>query len=252
MGSDVPPLMQGLQVSDDARGDWYRNIVSLRKSMDLFGDLVSDPAHVQVLMDHEMATKPTQRAQPIISRPFEEACIYDPIAIAIGWPFEHPAVSRYSGGRYGVWYGARTLEATIHETVHHFRLNTLASEVARNSVEPIEQQRRVHLVHCSAALIDLRERCAVDERLLDPDDYSYCQSVGAQLHAAFLPGVLTCSARLPLAEVVAVFIQQALSDPRPMCFLTYQLDARTGDVTVQRTPGKVEWVLPGRGAEDDA
>lgn len=248
MASDAAPLMQALQVSDDARGDWHRNIVSLRQSIDLFGDLVDDPAHVQVLMDHEMGTKPTQRALPIISRPFEDACIYDPIAVAIGWPFERPAVSRYSSGSYGVWYGARTLEATIHETVHHFRLNTLASEVARNSEEPIEQQRRVHLVHCSAALADLRARCAVDERLLDPDDYSYCQAVGAQLRAAFLPGVLTYSARLPGAEVAAVFVQKALSDPRPKCYLTYTLDARTGDVTVQRTPGKVEWVLPGRGA----
>lgn len=242
------PAVHALAVSEGTRGDWHRNIVSLRQSIDLFGDLVDDPAHQQVLLDHEMATKPTQRTQPIISRPFEDACIYDPIAVAIRWPFERPAVSRYSAGSYGVWYGAYTLEATIHETVHHFRRNTLASEIARNSAEPIEQQRRVHLVHCSAALVDLRECCAVDERLLDPNDYSHCQAVGAQLHAEFLPGVLTYSARLRGAEVAAVFIEKALSNPRPLCFLTYQLDARTGDVTVQRQPGAVEWVLRGTGA----
>lgn len=236
-------MAEGYQVTEDSQGDWHRNIVSLRTSVDIFQELVDEPAAVAVLMEHEMATKPTREQQPIISRPFDDAATYDPISTAIQWPFDHPAASRYSSGAYGVWYGARTLPATIYETVHHFRVNTLASEIARNSPEPIVQERRVHLVHCSAALVDLRSRCASDTSLLDPANYAHCQTLGAEIRSSFLPGVLTLSARLPGADVVAVFVREALSSPRHVCYLTYTLDAGTQRVSVERTPGVIAHLL---------
>lgn len=236
-------MAESYEVTDDARGDWHRNIVSLRTSIDIFQELVDDPESVRVLVEHEMATKPTGEQQPIISRPFDDAATYDPIATAIQWPFDHPAASRYSNGAYGVWYGARTLLATIHETVHHFRLNTLASEVARNANEPIVQERRVHLVHCGAALVDLRSVCATDAGLLDPANYTHCQALGAEIRSSFLPGVLTLSARLENAEVAAVFVKEALSNPRPVCYLTYSLDVASQRVAVERTPGVVAYTI---------
>lgn len=236
-------MAEGYQVTEDSHGDWHRNIVSLRTSVDIFQELVDDPAAVAVLMEHEMATKPTREQQPIISRPFDDATTYDPISTAIQWPFDHPAASRYSSGAYGVWYGARTVLATIYETVHHFRVNTLASDIARNTREPIVQERRVHLVNCSAALVDLRSRCARDTSLLDPANYAHCQALGAEIRSSFLPGVLTLSARLAGADVVAVFVRDALSNPRHVCYLTYTLDAGTQRVSVERTPGVVEHLL---------
>ncbi|MGH8258974.1 MAG: RES family NAD+ phosphorylase [Steroidobacteraceae bacterium] len=228
-------------VSADSCGDWLRNIVSLRRSIDLFAELVDRPTDAQVLAEHELATKPARDPMPIISRPFEDASIYDPLRIAIDWPFEHPCSTRYSDGSFGTWYGARTLATSVYETVHHFRRNTLASEIAARSREPIYQERRVHRVHCSAMLVDLRARCAEESRLLDPADYSLCQALGARLREAALPGVLTRSARDPAGEIVGVFQRDALSDPRDVCYLTYSLDAASGRVTVERAPGKVEW-----------
>ena len=232
-----------LQITEDSRGDWHRNIVSLRKSADLFADLVDDPAHAEILSDHEMSTKLVSAPQPIIARPFEDADVYDPIAHAIAWPFEHPAASRYSAGRFGVWYGAGSIETAVHETVHHFRKNTLASEIARSSTKPIVQERRVHLVHCNAALVDLRPVVKQEKRLVDPDDYTYCQSLGAELRAAFQPGVITKSARHRSGEVVGVFVREALKDPRDVCYLTYVLDSKTGRVRVERTPGRAWMTL---------
>jgi hypothetical protein len=226
------------QITEDSRTDWHRNIVSLRKSADLFADLVDDPAHAIILSNHEMATKLVSEPQPIIARPFEDADVYDPIAHAIAWPFEHPAASRYSAGRFGVWYGAASIETAVHETVHHFRKNTLASEVARSSTKPIVQERRVHLVHCDAALVDLRPIVRNDKRLVDPDDYTYCQSLGAEFRSAFQPGVITKSARHRMGEVIAVFVREALKHPRDVCYLTYVLDAQAQRVRVERTPGK--------------
>jgi len=231
------------KVCEDSRGDWLRNIVSLRKTVDLFADLVAQPADTRVLIEHELATKPTRGPLPIINRPFEEAALYDPIRAAIEWPFEHPCRSRYSDGSFGVWYGARTLETSIRETVHHFRRDTLASEIAAHSRTPIYQERRVHRVRCSAMLVDLRSLCAKEPRLLAPEDYSYCQSLGAQLRQAALPGVQSLSARDAGGEVAGVFLREALSDPRDVCYLTYMLQPGNGRVAVERTPGKVEWTI---------
>ncbi|MBW4053688.1 MAG: RES family NAD+ phosphorylase [Proteobacteria bacterium] len=232
------------KVSEDSVGDWLRNIVSLRKSIDLFADLVTDPADTRILIEHELATKPIRAPVPIISRPFEEAGFYDPLRAAIEWPFEHPCRTRYSDGSFGVWYGARTLETSVRETVHHFRRDTLASEIAASSRAPIYQERRVHRVRCSAMLVDLRALCAEEPRLLDPDDYAYCQALGAQLFAAALPGVQSVSARDAGGEIVGVFRQETLSDPRDVCYLTYILDPGTGRVEIEREPGRVAWRSP--------
>jgi hypothetical protein len=231
------------EVALDSRGDWHRNIVSLRHSIDLFADLVTDPAHTHVLIRHEITTKPTRGAVPILQRPFERAEFYDPIASALNWPFIHPAATRYSAGHFGVWYGARTLETSVFETVYHFRRDTLASQIARESSKPIFQERRVHLVHCEAMLIDLRARCAAEPRLT-ADDYAYCQALGAQLRAASLPGVITRSARDPSGIVIGVFERSALSQPRDVCFLTYTLHPDTHRVDVERAVGRVAWRVP--------
>jgi hypothetical protein len=229
------------ELTTDSKGDWFRNIVTLRRSVDVFSDLVEDPGELKFLIDLELATKPTRALPPIVERPFEEAQIYSPMAAAIAWPFDHPTQSRFSNGSFGVWYGARALATTIHETVYHFRQNTLSSEAVGSS--PIIQERRVHLVHCSAMLVDLRARCEREPRLLDPDDYSYCQSLGGQLHAAAQPGILSRSARDPTGEVIGVFNDTALSNPRDVCYYTYSLDPQTGQVTVERTRGQVEMLL---------
>jgi RES domain len=232
-----------LRVTRDSQRDWHRNIVSLRRSVDIYADLVDDPRDADVLVRHEITTKRAQAEPAIVSRPFEEAAIYDPVAAAIRWPFEHPCNSRFSRGVYGVWYGAISLETSVRETVHHFRRNTLAADIAARSKKPIVQERRVHLVNCSALLVDLRARTRREPRLLDADDYSVCQALGADLRAAGMPGILTYSARHARSEIVAVFTASALTDPRTVCYLTYTLFVDSGKVIVERTPGKVEFEL---------
>lgn len=233
----------GHQVTRDSQRDWHRNIVSLRRSQELFADLVDDPRDVEVLMQHEMDVKNAHRDPAIVNRPFEDAEIYDPIAAAIEWPFVHPCLSRYSRGNYGVWYGAALLETSVRETVYHFRRNTLASAVAARSKKPIVQERRVHLIRCNGLLVDLRELTREAPDLLHPDDYTACQNLGAELKHAGMPGVLTYSARHEQKEVAGVFTPGVLGDPRTVCYLTYILFADSGRVVVERTPGKTEFEL---------
>ena len=103
----------------DTHADLMRNIVSLRVSQDLFDDLSDRPADWDAAIALEVATKPPAftSAQPVLHRPFEEARWND----AIHYPFRHWMRSRYSDGSFGVWYGADSIETTVHETVHHWR-----------------------------------------------------------------------------------------------------------------------------------
>lgn len=231
------------RLTRDSQRDWHRNIVSLRESIDVFSDLVDDPKDVDVLVRHEIATKPVARQPAIITRPFEDADVYDPVASAIEWPFVHPCRTRFSSGAFGVWYGASSLETSVRETVHHFRSGTLASSIAAQSKRPIVQERRVHLVRCNALLVDLRGLTRKEPGLLHRDDYSACQILGAELKNAGMPGVLSYSVRHPKAEIVAVFAPSVLADPRMVCYLTYTLFPDTGRVAVERTPGTIEFDL---------
>lgn len=231
------------QVTRDSQRDWHRNIVSLRKSVDVFADLVDDERHMAVLIEHEMSTKLATREPAIVTRPFEDADLYDAIAAAIEWPFMHPWRSRFSDGSFGVWYGAESVETSVRETVHHFRKGTLASAVAAQSRVPIVQERRVHLIRCKGLLVDLRALAREDKSLLDPDDYTICQLLGAELKNAGMPGVITISARHANAEVVGVFTPQVLMDPRMVCYLTYTLFAESGRVAVERARGEILYEL---------
>ncbi len=65
-------------------------------------------------------------------------------------------------------------------------------------------ERKVYMVACSAALLDFRSAVHHHTDLLHPSDYAFCQSVGARIHRAGHPGLLTPSVRRPDGENVAI------------------------------------------------
>ncbi len=217
--------------------DLIRNIVSLRVSQDLFDDLSPDPAARQSAINLELATKPPLfvSPQPIIDRPFEEAAWND----AIGYPFKHWTRTRYSDGSFGVWYGADSIETSIHETVHHWRSGLLADA---GFLQPgIRMERRIYAVRCDAALVDLRPAVPVFPALVDPADYSLTQQIGARLHREGHPGLVTQSARCS-GDVYAVLNPRVLSQPRQTCHLSYTTTPQ--GVEVERSPGVVMMTCP--------
>lgn len=216
----------------DTHADLYRNVVSLRVTENLFDDLSSDHADWQTAIELELQTKPASytSSTPIIHRPFEEAAWNE----AIGFPFRTWSRSRYSDGSFGVWYGADTLETTIHETVYHWRNRLLAD--AGFTQPGIRIERSVHLVRCDAALIDLRNQAGAYPMIVDKADYTYTQQIGGRLHREGHPGLLTLSARCT-GEVYAIMNPAVLSNPRPNCYLSY---ITTGSgVDVERAPGEL-------------
>lgn len=221
----------------EIRRDLYRNIVSLRTSQDLFDDLSDNPADWQAAIHLEMSHKPPQfrSAQPVIDRPFEQAEHLS----AVRYPFDHWAQSRFSSGRFGVWYGSSALSTTIHETVYHWRQGLLA-DAGWADTEGVSIERRIHLVHCRGALINLLPK-ASEWPALRANDYSACQSFGARLHHEGHPGLWTGSARCDGTNA-AIFTPRILSNPRTQCFLTYRIE--DGAVAVRREAGALLMRIP--------
>lgn len=224
-------IFAGLKLAD-THDDLYRNIVSLRVTENLFDDLSNDHEDWQAAIELELQTKPAtySSSTPIIHRPFEEADWNN----AINYPFKNWSRSRYSDGSFGVWYGSDTLATTIYETVYHWRNGLLAD--AGFTDPGIRIERRVHLVQCDAALIDLRSLVLQHPALIDGTDYSLTQQVGGRLHREGHPGLVTISARCK-GEVYAILNPAVLSNPRPNCYLTY-ITTEKG-VEVERTPGEL-------------
>lgn len=223
---------------NDIYGDLLRNIKTIRITQDLYDDLSSDSKDWQTAIAAELAVKPEYAKPTIIDRPFDEILYFD----SIEFPFKNWMESRYSDGRFGVWYGSATLETTIYETVNHWRRLLDASEGFNQYEHPIVGERRVFLVRCDAALLDFLPRIADFPSLIAPNDYSYTQEVGRRVHREGQPGILTRSAHCD-GKMFAIFRKEVLSNPRNFCDLTYKLDPASGKVTVERQVGTIIMTL---------
>src|SRR5690606_8659588 len=125
--------------------------------------------------------------------------------------------SRFSRGMFGVWYGCPELATTIHETVYHWRHGLLA-DAGWADIEGVSIDRRIHLVHCRSALINLLPKAA-EWPALRANDYAACQALSERIHHEGHPGLWTPSARCEGTNA-AIFTPNILSNPRTQCFLT--------------------------------
>jgi hypothetical protein len=227
-----PEFYSDLRVVDTHR-DVRRNIVSLRRSRNLFDDLSDDPAEQALAQQVESAVKPPhfRSPTPVIDRPFEEAAWFD----AIGWPFRHWQSSRYSDGSFGVWYGADTVETTVRETAYHW-YHGLIGDAEGYAQQPVAIERKVYDVACEALLLDLRSRVETFPALLHRSDYSFTQQVGARLQREGHPGLLAPSVRHRAGLNYVLFNAGVLSDPRVNCMLTYRLQGE--HIVVERRTGE--------------
>lgn len=214
---------------DDFDGDLFRNIVSLRKSEDLFDDLSGgDPDLSVVAIEAESRVK-REIPAGLIQRGFHYTC-------AINYPFETEPfmASRYSDGSFGVWYGSLEMETTIFETAHHTKIDIMNIQGVD---EIVVRERAVYLVYCRALLIDLRGKEKAHPELL-AGTYADTQRIGRRVRDEGHPGLLTPSARCSGSNAV-VFKPAVLANPRVNHYLTYSFDPSTQKLIVERTPGEV-------------
>lgn len=217
----------------DVHRNVIRNIVSIGSSQDLFDDLTSIPAEWALAQQVEDEIKPPlyQSRTPVIHRPFEDAALDN----AINWPFKNWQASRFSDGSFGVWYGCDTAETSVFETAYHW-FNGLLLDAGFEK-EKVVGERKLYVVACDAALVNLRPLAAKHPGLMHKTDYSTTQAVGARLHREGHPGLVTASVRHAPGTNYAVLNPAVLSNPRHHCQLTYRLDGQ--HITIEKQPGVV-------------
>lgn len=210
----------------DFNGTVYRNITSVRASIDPFDDLVPDADGQRVAIAADMRVR---RGPPGV---IHRGLAYSE---AIEYPFRADTVvaSRFGDGTNRVWYGARDEATSVAETCYHqVRMLREVEGIDRAVV----RYRKVYSVDARGLFLDVRGKTAEFPDLL-ADDYAFTQSVGKRVAHEGLPGLLYASARRRGGECLAAFRADALWNARVMYGLTYRIDAVAGRVDVERTPG---------------
>ena len=218
-----------LDTTVDFRGSVYRNITSVRVSIDPFDDLIDDRAGRQAAMAAEMRIRPG--APGVIGRGLA-------YSEAIDYPFtaDNIVASRYGDGTNRVWYGALDEATCIAETCYH-QIQMLRQLEGVDDV--VVRYRKVYRVDASGLFLDLRGKDQDHPEIID-DDYAFTQSIGKRVAHEGLRGLLFPSARWPEGSCLAAFRADPLSGPRELYALTYRIFPTAGYVEVERTPGVLQ------------
>ncbi len=204
-------LEKAARVNEDVK----RNVLYVPTTLEAFLELLDHEGDVDLIEDT------IKSARSLAVGKNKLADFYYTAAIEYPFVTEPYMASRYSDGRYAVWYGSKSLETTLHETVHHTIKYLKAIEGIENEKEVI-RTRSVYDVYCDAIMIDVIDLSKKFPDLM-ADDYSYTQELGETVYAGGYPGIISSSARHKTGINVNVFRQKILSNPRLITNLEYRI-----------------------------
>ena len=156
--------------------------------------------------------------------------LFGPGSTCIMAAFTHlnPQGSRFSDGRYGVFYCARKRDTAIAETRHHAALF-----MAATAEPPMRLQMRLYSVEAKGQVADLRETSRAEPRIVDPDDYGYSQAIGRTLRAAGVNGMLYPSVRHPGGQCLAALRTGILKNCLHAAYLEYHWNGQGIDAVFE-------------------
>lgn len=128
-----------------------------------------------------------------------------------------PEGSRFTDGRFGVFYAAIDLDTAVAETRHH-RERFMRAATAQPR---LELDMRVYLVDLAGALHDLRGQQAAWPLVYDRDDYAAGQRLARTLRQDGSGGIAYDSVRHEGGQCVDVFRPRLLSNDRQERHLCY-------------------------------
>ncbi|MDA8128657.1 MAG: RES family NAD+ phosphorylase [Betaproteobacteria bacterium] len=197
----------------------YRVIPSRFPAIGLF-ERVASPEDFDALYALEAMTNDRLRDEvgDISLVPADER-LFGPGSTCIMAAFTHPNPqgSRFSDGRYGVFYCARKRDTAIAETRHH-----AARFMEATREPPMRLQMRLYAVQARGEAVDLREAARSDPRIVDPDGYGHTQAIGRSLRAAGAHGIVYPSVRHPGGECLAALRTGIVKNCLHAAYLEYQ------------------------------
>ena len=192
-------------------------------SINLF-DRVADAADFDALYALEAMTNERLRDElGHIERVAPADRIYGPGSGPIMAAFTHVNTegSRFSDGRFGVFYAARDRATAVAETRYHH-----ARFLAATQQGAMHLPMRLYTVAVDARLHDLRPVAAVPAQVHASDSYTVSRVWGARLHALHSAGVAYRSVRRPGGQCVGLFRPQGASQCVHAAYLLYAWDGR--------------------------
>lgn len=156
--------------------------------------------------------------------------LFGPGSTCIMAAFTHlnPHGSRFSDGRYGVFYCARKRDTAIAETRYHSALFMQAT-----AEPPMRLPMRLYSVEAKGRAADLREASQRDPRIVDPDDYAYAQGIGRTLRAAGALGIVYPSVRHPGGECLAALRTGIVKNCLHAAYLEYHWNGQGIDAVFE-------------------
>ena len=201
----------------------HRLIPSRYPTVGLF-DAIADAADLDAVFAIEALTNPRIRDELGLLQlvPADERVV-GPGSTPTMAAFTHLNAdgSRFSDGRYGVYYAAQALETAVAEVSHHRTVF-----LARTNEPAIDVDIRVITAAVDAPLHDLRAMGRQHAALFDPDRYGAPQSLGRELRAAGSWGVLFGSVRHDGGVCVGVFRPKALSHAKAGAHIALHWDGQ--------------------------
>jgi len=197
-------------------------IVPTRHPSENLFDRVADAADFDALYALEAMSNDRVRDElGVIELVPREQRVYGPGSGPIMAAFTHvnPQGSRFSDGRWGMFYAANDRATAIAETRHHH-----ARFLAATRQGPLHLPMRLYHVKVDAKLHDLRPPGAVPASVYDPDDYGAARALGARLRAAGSAGVVYRSVRQPRGQCAGLFRPDAARDCLHAAVLLYAWD----------------------------
>jgi len=201
-------------------------------SVTLF-DRVADADDFDALYALEAMTNERARdALGEVERVPRDQRLYGPGSGPIMAAFTHVNVlgSRFSDGRFGVFYAARDRSTAVAETRHHHGRFLAATKQAA-----MHLPMRLYHVAIDAKLHDLRPGGAADPAVHDPDDYAAARTLGHALHQAGSAGVVYRSVRRSGGHCAGLFRPRGASACLHAAVLLYAWDGQAFTDVFEKT-----------------
>ena len=204
--------------------DWpraHRIIATRFPPIQLFERLSADPADWDAFSAIEGLVNPRLRQEigDISLVPVEER-VSGPGASAVMAPFVHvnPQGSRFSDGRFGVYYAGIDLETALQETVYH--TEELCRDADQGLIRTEDMRVLVGVIASRFHDVDTLPE-AGRAAVLAPASYTASRSLGLRLHQDGSDGVVYPSARRRGGECVGAFRPKAVRIPVQVGHLAY-------------------------------
>ncbi len=202
----------------------YRVISSRYPPIDLF-ERIADPTDWDALFELEQMTNPRVReAVGEISVVPPEERVSGPGASWVMAAFTHLGrPSRFSDGSFGVYYAARHMLTSIHETAFHFARFLCATQ------EPSGTTLEMRVLISETVDAYYRDLRSAYPELHDADSYQASQQFGHQAMLRGDNGIVYDSVRHPIGQCLAILRPKAIPIPHQGPHLRYRFDGATID-----------------------